>query len=571
MIKKLLMILCAATPVVAGAQVVEKYPGVQLTRFSDNGRFVAVSWGGFIYDRQTGKSIEHDFNYALGLGPVISDDGIMVGSSTDFTTAAYGKDGKWQPLPNNVAPSVSYARADGITPDGKRIVGTMDCRLLTRKQWPMVSPVIWTWNEQTEAYEFEILPTPEFDITTCLPQQITASYISRDGKTVFGQVIDYRGLLTYQIVFRQAEDGTWSFENSGDKRLIKEGATWPEYPVRPTKPQPEDYLTNDELAAYDQAYREYEEALEIVDLTGVYPRLPLLTDFIKEKKDEYDEDMDKYNADSSDYLTKLRTFQEAYAKNLTNDVYELNSSKMSSNGKYFGANYIYSGPATGGDKAPTYISPIIYTHDGSSPDRVIESPSMGLLSVCDDGTLVTCTPKSDENVFSRTPYLVPLGEEPVLYADWVRENYPTVYEWMRENLVYDIEAADSESGQLEKDVMLCGSVRLNSDKTKAIAYFLEPGKNSYVSYVVDFTAEPGSGLETALREAEVAVYPNPTTDALFFTAAPDRVELYAATGTLLYAGAPGRSLALKALGASGLCFVKITKDNATVTRKVVVR
>ena len=467
-------------------------------------------------------------------------------------------------------PNPSYARADDVTPDGKIIVGSMDCRGLTKKAWPMVSPVIWVLNEATGKYEFSLMPEPEKDITAVtLPQQVTATSVSADGKTVLGQVTEFSGLLNYQIVYRQSENGEWKFETPDAHNLIKEGAVWPEYPVRPTKPKLENYITQDEIKAYNQANQAYQDSLEIVSLTGIRPKMPFPEDFLKERKEEYEADMDKYQTDSETYLTMLRAFQSATIENITNTVFNFKSQILSNNGKYYGANYIYSGPADPVDptKVPTYVSPMILNLEERDGGWLYYHPSTTLFSICDDGTMIGCTPSNDSYIYAREPYVITPGNDvPVLFVDWVKGKSSEAAEWLAQNISYDLSAADSPSGRDEEGYVMAGSVRLTPDATKAIGYLCEPKTYKYISYIIDFTAKT-DGIASVGEDAALSVYE--ANGTLHFAGNPASVEIYDLSGRCVYAGTPAETLDMA--GAKGVYIVKLVGAQGTHAQKIALK
>ena len=174
------MALCMSASLVCGAQVMEKYPGFQFSKMSNNGRYLlSGSAGVTIYDREIKQTYRFGSEYSLGKGNAVSDNGIVVAAASSATRACYWKDGEWHDLGHSVGSKASVAMANGVTSDGSRIVGSIDCRPVTGKSWPMVSPVIWIWDDAAGDYVFEMLPEPATDITGCVPQQVSATCIDR--------------------------------------------------------------------------------------------------------------------------------------------------------------------------------------------------------------------------------------------------------------------------------------------------------------------------------------------------------------------------------------------------------
>lgn len=573
-IKKLAVAFGLLLPLVANAQVMEKYEGMQLNRMSNNGRFVVDGVSGIRFiDRATKQSYSYGTQYLLGMGNSVSDDGIIVGTRQENSVPCYWKDGEWYDLPHNV-PNVIEGIATGISSDGKYICGLMGCSGITNKKWPLNQPVLWERNDATGEYEFSILPIPDQDITTCEPQQIQARYISDDGNVIMAQIVDYRGLLQYQLIYNRDENGEWTYQSSGDDWIVKRGSTWPEYPERPVMPRPENYLTQAEVVAFNKANQAYKDSLEIVSLTGKYPKAPFYQDFVKERKEEYDADMAKYTADSDTYVTRLYAFFDAYAENVTNNNFNDGSQRLSANGKYYAANLAFSGPEDPEThKAPTYISPILcdlttgrFTHTYHN--------SMASFSVGNDGRILAVTPRTDDKVYTRVPYIINPGEPDNLipFESWISTESPEAYAWLKENMKYAVEASDSQSGVAVNDSVFFGSIRMNPTFRKMISYVVNPATDTYDSYVIDLDAEPEeSGIGEAVIDRSLGIYPNPTADVLYFNDNVKTAELYSLSGSLIWKRNDDvKSVSLRSLGiAPGLYLVRLGSDNGTRTERVI--
>lgn len=495
MIKKAILAIFILLPLIMGAQVMEKYPGISFSKLSNNGRYlVSTSPSTTILDRETEEAYQYGTTYAIGLGNAISDNGIIVGTTANNTKPCYWQDGEWHILPHDAGNNVSFGMANGISPDGKFIVGYIDYRAVSKKQWPMVSPVLWTLNPTTEEYEFSLLPEPDMDITERTPQQVSATFISEDGKTALGQVTDNRGMLEYQAIYSLDNEGKWSVRNSGNSSMIKEDAYWPPYPTRPKKPQAADYLTEEEKIAFNNANRAYLDSLEIVPLTGKNPRMPFYEDFIKENKDKYDADMANYEEENASYVTRLYEYFDAYAANLTYKRYEFNSHKLSANGRYYTANYIYPDPDDNNpdiSKVKMFLSPIFFDiSDPEAEPQVTINNSMQVYSISDYGCIAAASPKSDARVYSRTSYLIRPGKEPQLYSEWIKLNHPEAQKWLEENMTYSVpEGCDQTPGSQ----VLYGTVRLTPDETKLIATAVDPANEQYLTYFMDLAPNSGIG------------------------------------------------------------------------------
>ena len=567
-LKKALIALSLCVPMVCGAQVMEKYQGIWLSGMSPGGRYLVGGTTGLtIYDRQDQGCYNYGSTYSVGLGNAVSDNGIVVAASSNFMVPCYWKDGDWNPLPHAMGQNVTFAMANGITPDGSRIVGSVDCRAVTKKAWPMVSPVIWILDEESGEYVFHSLPEPEKDITGCTPQQVSATYISDDGKTVLGQVTDYRGFLDYQIIYREGDDGTWSYETSGNELLTKPDCVWPPYPGKPVKPQTVDYLTDDEILAYNAANKAYLDSLEIVDLTGKKPRMPWPEDFINDLKDEYDAAMAAFNKASETYLTDLYAFFDAYAENTTANRFEFNGARLSANGKYYVCNYSYPDPENpGGNSEPDrFTSPIRYEVGSKDAGRVTMNKDMGVFSVGNDGSMTVATPKNSDTVYSRESYIIDPEGGSTKFDAWIAEHYPAVRQWIEENMTYEIK----EGGPDDGTHVYYGTVKFNADATRLLSYFIEPGTNTYVSYFVDLNAESGI-VENEAAKGMGAVF-NRASGLLEIYGDPQRIDVYDMSGRHVYGtDNPACTLPLGQLVGSGVYAVRLTNEQRTTAVKVLV-
>ncbi len=574
--RKLSLSLLFLAPFALSAQVMEKYEGVQLNRMSNNGRFIVDGVSGVkIIDRNTNARYSYGSGFMLGMGNSISDDGIIVGTRNENSQPCYWKDGEWYDLPHNV-PNVVEGIATGITADGKVICGLMGCSGLTKVSWPMNQPVLWTLNESSGEYEFEILPIPEEDITTvCRPQQIQARFISDDGDRILAQIVDYRGLLQYQLLYTKSAEGEWTYEVCGDNLLIKPNSVWPEYPVRPTMPRPENYLTPEEVDAFNKANRAYKDSLEIVSLTGKNPKAPFYQDFVKERKEEYERDVAKYQEDSDSYITRLYAFFDAYAANVTNNNFNSGSQRLSGNGKYYAANFVYSGPAdpiTG--KAPSYVSPIRYDVESKIHYHTPHS-SMASFSIGNNGEIMAVTPRTDDKVLTREPYLI-FPDDPqalVPFADWVKSECPVAYDWIQENMKYDVDEMDAKNGVAVTDSVFYGSIRMDPTFRRMISYVVNPSTNVYDSYFIDLDAQPESALNTISEDTSLNAYPNPTGDVLYFSNNVITADIYSLSGQLVLRKKENeKSVSLRSVGIpSGIYLVRMNSDKGTRTEKVILK
>lgn len=561
-------VLAVAAAFGATAQSMEMYDGLQLTRLSDNGAWLASGLNGVvIYDRAASQTYSYGSEFYLGGGNCLSDNGVCVGARNNWNQAAYWADGAWKNLPLPGGMATTYICAQAITPDGSMIVGAADTRKVTKMAWPQTAPIVWMRNQSGSYSSPKLLPTPERDVTGCSPQQVVPIGVSADGNRIIAQMVDYRGILQYQLIYDRGADGEWTYTVSGLDLLVLPGSEWPPMPTRPTQPNIENYITSEEVDAYNRAYELYQDSLEIQGLTGIRPKLPLLTDFLIKNRAAYDEAMAEYRAESEEYVSGLIAFNDAYLTNLTGGNFGFNSEVMSANGKFYSANYIYPDPGFTGDitQAPSYLSPRTFTIGGDGEGTLVVDRNMSVFSTLNDGSVVAAAPANDQYVYSRTPYMIPAGSnKPVLFADWLAKESPKAMEWVRENFSFDLSASQTETGMAVSDSLLVGSVRMNPTGRCMISYTVNPESGAYRSFFIDLDSTPVS-IETPSQSA--AAMTVSFDGACVRTSAPaSSIEVFDLQGRRLAVGS-GQSLCVTP--SAPFVVRAVAEDGVAVTAKFI--
>lgn len=236
--KQLLTLACASfIACTCFGQTMKKYEGLLFDKMSPNGQWTTQAMQGSVVIFNRVDSVFYVYGdgeggsaYSIGQGNAINNDGIIVGGISD-SQPAYWQDGEWNLLPLAEADTVVFNSADGITPDGRRIAGTMACtKWDLNASGQMLAPVVWTKGEDGKYGMYQRLPQPTRDFSGRIPMYITARSISDDGKTIFGQISDYSGMYPCLIVYKEDADGNWSYQTLGEELLYKEGAEFPAWP-----------------------------------------------------------------------------------------------------------------------------------------------------------------------------------------------------------------------------------------------------------------------------------------------------------------------------------------------------
>lgn len=223
---------------------------------SETGSFIAgvnSSADAVIYDMD-GNCISKFSGFAFAEGNFISDDGMAIGADNSGLPVIMDREVSFTPASFlNTENSFGYKGSfNSISADGLTICGN-----LTSSPEGLVNPVGFVLYAE-EGYEsVHELPCPAKDLFDGKILYATAEVISSDGKVIYGRVVSSIENFSYPISYYINDEGNWEYsiplENlfNPDKLEISEK---PEDPnLRwPTEPFPEDYLDNQEYAAYDR-------------------------------------------------------------------------------------------------------------------------------------------------------------------------------------------------------------------------------------------------------------------------------------------------------------------------------
>lgn len=520
--KTLLTLACACLTGSAIAQTsgATDYKGNQFTNISPNGTWLVEN--GIeslrVYNTNTGKFDEYIGNesesYSAGLGScIVTNDGMVVGANSN--SAVLFKDGQIITLPMLSGQGSTMNSANATTPDGKRIVGYLandgaefgGSRMMTY-------PVIWTLKEDG-TYECKALPFPQKDFVGLEPQSVLATDISADGKRIIVQITSSDGFYVYPLLLTENADGTWKQELKGtskiwdDKKLAEIGTP----PVEPIKPDVFDYMSDEDLIAYEQAKLEYEQAYEDYQLGLIGPEeLPKNPeynqgDYISDaaKKTEYDAAMEAYVLADNQYWDDFFEFQNKLAEATYGTSYSYNNAFISANGKYLGTSLQWSSTLTW----EYTCTPAVITLDNDK-DNVKEADLKNNLttSITNDGMLVHAAPYNDVN---RSSYILPANAEKSLTIDeWLKaEGRDDLNKFLDENYRFSVEkmTIDEEGNQsitTVEDSLVSGTCFFTPDGKKMGSFIYDAfsGLNNFRSYTLDLTSKP-SGIEDALANTEI--------------------------------------------------------------------
>ncbi len=442
-------------------------PDLAVTHISPNGRYVVSQVYGYveIFDLHTGT--KHDYygnedegtEYTFGMGNAMSDQGIGVGSTTINGNACVWNNGEWVglPVPNPAMTNM----AQGITPDASRICGQVGNAAMTEISEIISVPCVWNRQEDGTYADPVLLPHPDKDFTGRAPQYITAVAISDDGHTIAGQIRDYSGMMTQPIIYRENENGEWSYEIPFPELANPDGVELPPDPGEAPQnaPNMRDYLTPEELQAYEDALAAWEAA------GGTdWANQPYMDNFMTpEELDAFYDDVAAYYAEVEEWNKLFEPFQAALQKILEKaTVFLFNNVYLSPDGKYYASTTLESVE----DESSWSGFANVYQPVLMDLETKTFTPLKG-----ENGMIVTCI-TSDYTVLANTDglakpkqaYIALEGKEPWVRLDkWLDTEDPEVGKWFTENTTHDVEIIVDEMLEIEEDYVCSGVAVCNPD------------------------------------------------------------------------------------------------------------
>lgn len=446
--RKLLLLSAAA---LAAAPLFALEPEVvedaQCIIVSPDGKTVGSDLYGtvIIYNLETGTKAVYQgdeysgIGYSLGLGNCLSSTGLAVGEA--FEAPCVLKADEWIELP--VVHTDLTNLANGITADGLRICGSMGMARMTIDDTPtpMIVPCVWELGADGEYGEAVLLPYPALDFTGRVPQYVTANFISDDGKTIVGQVVDYTGYLPYLITYHQQDDYTWTYQVSPESMYNPNNLQFPEWPGDgPAYPELESFMTEEEIANYNAAYDAWIAECEESG-NWDYSTCPVMEDFIsQEGKDAYQAAMDAYEAEYETWNVQFEAFSEVFDQcEQSAHPLEFNSLALSPDGKTAGSVSLRQD-----------FDPVTWTVT-STGGMVLFNTEDNTVTLTGENLATPTSIKADGTIFAtlnsdgNPPRAVVFAPDATDYSgleDYVRQHNPEAADWIKENMYHDMEAYD---------------------------------------------------------------------------------------------------------------------------------
>ena len=472
--KHLLLTLAAVSTLAAFAQdgyvEPEIFPNTSFQYISPNGNWtVSEVYGEVqIVDIVSGTIYTYSqdetglMSYSLGLGNCVSNDGTVLGSTTSQLDAAYWQNEEWFQLDTEGSTGMNNL-ANGITPDGSRICGSVNLAPISLDATSlMLVPVYWDRNEDGTYGKLNVLPHPSTDLSGRCPQYITANYISADGKTIGGLVTDFQGFIQQPIVYTQDEKGEWSYKLLIADQFNPDGIVIPEWPGEwPEQPQPQDFFSAEDKAAYDAAYAKY---LETYDWSLYPSAIDYLTG----------DSLAAYNAAMAEYQAVLDEWQPK------NDAFEEAMSAILEVCPQFEFNHLYLTP-----DGKKYVTDCYMTVEDpnswfgystvSSP-WIIDIETDQVTTFEHEGSIAVCGVPNNDVVFATNGlgavqprgFIIENGEiKPI--EDWLSAKSPELKEWIESYMVQTVATGwDEETYEEIYEDLLCTGLPQGSEDLKVV-------------------------------------------------------------------------------------------------------
>ena len=229
---------------------------------SPNGKYVgSMAGNASVYNVETGEDVRYEESF-LGLGNCVANSGLAVASNTDDPYILLnGKAIYSQELGN----AYWFVDINAITPDGTRITGIVNnpdvaAGMIESEGNSMYIPFVADIDSEGNVSNVKLLPRPTKDFFRATPQMVTAVWISDDGKTIAGQMDDWRGMYMVPIVFNENASGEWSYYLPSEQLFNPTHIDIPDNPwlSEPKYPEPQNYIQNPiAKEAYLAAFENY--------------------------------------------------------------------------------------------------------------------------------------------------------------------------------------------------------------------------------------------------------------------------------------------------------------------------
>ncbi|MDE6207140.1 MAG: T9SS type A sorting domain-containing protein [Muribaculaceae bacterium] len=525
---------------------------------SPNGQYVVSSLYGslLIYDRATGTEYRYAEDgmesYSVGIGNSVSNTGIVLCSNSAHFNASYWEDGQWKEV---IVKNPELTNSlNAVTPDGSRIAGNLGgAEIGLDADAIMQLPAVWDRNADG-SYTLTELPYPDKDFLGRVPQYVTATCISADGSVVLGQIRDFSGMFIQPIVYTQDAAGKWQYNLPLERYFTLEGEIPVDPGEGPSHPDVMQFMSEEGLAAYNAAMEAWVESGYDFSL------YPDVNDYLTEaEKAAFDEAVTDYQKVYDEWYAKFEVFQ-AFFETLFDKVprFTFNALCMSPDGKKFVMTDNVEDDSDSMSWFPTYINtPWLIDTANGNVEKLSFGKSMSVNQLFNDGTCFAYNGNSTPSV----SYIIKDGECQDTY-DYLCALDPNMKSWCEANLVHEVESYDWETEETTYDkYVFTGATFASEDMSLMSMWVLSDWDYNYFTWGYLFDLSEYAGISQV--EASGNNIGFDAAGTLHVGDDIQSVNVYDLAGRLVLDGTDGSRLS------NGIYLVRALRtDGSTISAKV---
>lgn len=451
----------------------------------------------------------------IGYGNPVSKDLKVVGTDKIFMKAAFLLP---DADPEIIEPLAKYSEsfAYGINWEGTRLCAIVanpqgndldenDPEKMTMMYLPVCCDIDPVSGKVTDPV---FLPTPPRDFFGLVPQYCTAFWISDDGKTILGQVIDNSGFFIYPIVYKQDANDNWSYILPSESLFNPDNLEVPKWPVpEMDAPQATDFIGSaDNKAYFEQLLEEwdgdeYNSPYELLNPATAGSHALMTQD----EWDAYQKALLEFSLYYEKYQTEIDEYYDQYSYFIAHSANFLQSSmSMNNEGTLVSQTRVVT-KVLSATEIVHYNVPIIFNLvDGSIQELGNDYSQLEIQQIMSDGTIIAASPKPSSTSPDLTPQHTLVRQagttDFIPIDDFIKASNPEAYSWMQEFLFHEVPIGYDEYGDLlYKPMTVTGLVAVSEDWTTMSggvdtwAWNFEDGE--YFTYFLTGLNNPNAGIE----------------------------------------------------------------------------
>lgn len=556
-----------------------KMEDAQFTCISPDGKMAGSDLMGRItlVNPQTGEVLysypetEDDMtSYTLsnGNGQGISNTGVVLCTRYDGDVC-WWKAGEFHSLVPLVTDDAVSNGVNGITPDGLTICGYCGLKPMSTDDTltPMSVPVIYKLKSDGTYTEAIQLPYPARDFTGRVPQYVIATNISADGRVIAGQIQDYSGAMPQPIIWKLKDNDTWEYETLGADLLNPDHVEFPQFPdIEPKQPQAENFMSPDGLAEYNEAYQAYAAA-------GYTGEMPEYTDYMTEEElAAYNAAMAKYNEEMAVYQPLADAFNEVWYSFLESGkstFFVFNSTSLSPDGKLLLQMEQKEIPGDDPWSSETKFGTSVFNLENGKYKSYGTDRNIMPSQILADGTVLGSVQDGmigtrRATIYKPADWNSDAAPEFQWLDEYVKTINPGIYDWMKANMCGDVIGMDPETWEeiTIEDVWYTGFPLATPDMNTIVS----TQENTFdwnteaMAFGFCLPLHESSGIRDVAGEGNMTV--KVQRGGLLELQGVSDVKVYDAQGRLVYSAA-GVNGSVET-GLKGVCIVRATGTDGDV-------